>query len=191
MHTDPRVLPFSFCLSFLLIFGTSLLFKKVSLEPTQDAPLEVEIEPRHTAHKKAHITGKRAHTAVSEGKKTAPPASSPLSTTGAVVTQPQHGDSEQNEVAEEQPDHEATAIYAPKPEIPETLRYRNLHTFATIECIIALDGSVKVALVRSSGEPLLDHSALRTAELWHFMPAEKNGEKVISKTKLKFFFDVK
>jgi protein TonB len=78
----------------------------------------------------------------------------------------------------------AVATYAPKPEYPSEMRSR--HITGSGVCVVDIDpgsGNVKAAsMTQSTGNPILDDSAVRTFRKWRFKPG------TVSKVRIPFEF---
>lgn len=74
----------------------------------------------------------------------------------------------------------ARAIIQPKPQIPDDLREGAFNVTALARFHIAVDGSVKVELVKPTPNPRLNRILLDSLKKWRFMPAIKNGKPVAS-----------
>ncbi len=74
----------------------------------------------------------------------------------------------------------ARALYQPMPEIPDSLRNRNIDLVAVARFRVAADGSARVELIQSTPEPTLNSALLDTLAKWRFFPAMENGHPVAS-----------
>ncbi len=74
----------------------------------------------------------------------------------------------------------ARALYQPMPEIPDSLRNRNIDLIAVARFRVAADGSAQVELIQSTPEPTLNSALLDTLVTWRFFPAMENGHPVAS-----------
>ncbi|MGO9612545.1 MAG: hypothetical protein ACLPX5_05885 [Dissulfurispiraceae bacterium] len=74
----------------------------------------------------------------------------------------------------------ARAIVRPMPQIPDDLREVAFNSTALARFNIAVDGSAKVELVKSTPNPRLNRILLNSLRKWRFMPAIKNGNPVAS-----------
>jgi len=74
----------------------------------------------------------------------------------------------------------ARALYQPMPEIPDSLRNRNIDLVAVARFRVAADGSAQVELIQSTPEPTLNSALLDTLVKWRFFPAMENGHPVAS-----------
>jgi len=74
----------------------------------------------------------------------------------------------------------ARAIVQPMPQIPDDLRAEAFNFAALARFHIAVDGSVKVELVKPTPNPRLNRILLDSLKKWRFIPAIKNGKPVDS-----------
>jgi protein TonB len=74
----------------------------------------------------------------------------------------------------------ARAIYQPTPEIPESLRHRNVELVATARFQVAANGSARVELIGPTSDQELNRSLLETLQKWRFFPAMEQGKAVAS-----------
>jgi len=74
----------------------------------------------------------------------------------------------------------ARAIYSPLPEIPDTLRRRNLELVAVARFRVAANGSAQVELTQPTSEPELNQALLASLKRWRFFPATQDGKPVAS-----------
>ena len=85
----------------------------------------------------------------------------------------------------------ARAIYKPLPEIPDTLRSRNLELVALARFKVAADGSAQVELIEPTSEPDLNRALLEALKRWRFFPAMQNGKAVASSVEIRIPVSVK
>jgi len=85
----------------------------------------------------------------------------------------------------------ARAIYKPLPEIPDTLRSRNLELVALARFKVAADGSAQVELIEPTSEPDLNRALLEALKRWRFFPAMQNGKAVASSVDIRIPVSVK
>ena len=82
------------------------------------------------------------------------------------------------------PSARAVATYAPKPEYPSEMRLR--HITGSGVCVVDIDpgsGNVtEASMTQSTGNPILDDSAVRTFRRWRFKPG------TVSKVRIPFEF---
>lgn len=74
----------------------------------------------------------------------------------------------------------ARAIYQPLPEIPETLRYRNIDVVAVARFRVAASGAAQVDLVEPTSDPDLNRALIDSLKRWRFFPAMQDGKPVAS-----------
>jgi protein TonB len=74
----------------------------------------------------------------------------------------------------------ARAIYSPLPEIPDTLRRRNLELVAVARFRVAANGNAQVELTQPTSEPELNQALLVSLKRWRFFPAMQAGRPVAS-----------
>jgi protein TonB len=74
----------------------------------------------------------------------------------------------------------ARAIFKPLPEVPESLRHRNVELVATARFQVAANGSADVELIQPTSDPELNRSLLETLRKWRFFPATEQGRAVAS-----------
>ncbi len=84
----------------------------------------------------------------------------------------------------------AVPVSQPKPSIPDDLRDSDLNTSFNALFTIQADGSARVQMVSSTGNPALDALALDAAKRWTFRPATRNGQPIQSFLRLRVEFDV-
>ena len=85
----------------------------------------------------------------------------------------------------------ARAIVRPMPEIPEDLREGTFSFSALARFHIAVDGSVKVELVKATPNPRLNEILLDSLRKWRFIPAIKDGKPVASTEEIVVKIEVK
>jgi protein TonB len=85
----------------------------------------------------------------------------------------------------------ARAIYRPLPEIPETLRRRNIDVVAVALFRVAADGSAQVELVQATFDPRLNRALTDTLKTWRFFPALDNGKPIASTIEIRIPISVK
>ena len=85
----------------------------------------------------------------------------------------------------------ARAILRPMPEIPEDLREGTFSFSALARFHIAVDGSVKVELVKATPNPRLNGILLDSLRKWKFIPAIKDGKPVASTEEIVVKIEVK
>src|SRR6185503_14017452 len=64
----------------------------------------------------------------------------------------------------------ARAIVSPLPEIPESLRRRNLDLVAVARFRVAANGNAQVELTQPTSEPDLNRALLESLRRWRFFP---------------------
>jgi len=79
----------------------------------------------------------------------------------------------------------ARAIYAPMPEIPDTLREDTFETVAIARFKVSRDAHVQVTLTTPTDSPELNQILLDTLRQWRFFPAMKAGVAVDSQFDLR------
>jgi protein TonB len=80
-------------------------------------------------------------------------------------------------------------IYAPSPVYPLQAQRNNWEGVVLLEIRIGTNGRVqKVAVVQSSGYPVLDRAATKTIRKWRYRPAQKNGVAITSETRVRIKF---
>jgi protein TonB len=85
----------------------------------------------------------------------------------------------------------ARAIYRPMPEIPDTLRRRNVNVVAVALFHVGADGSATVELVQATFEPSLNRALLDTLKTWRFFPALENGKPITSTIEIRIPISVR
>lgn len=81
---------------------------------------------------------------------------------------------------------ESLAVTRPTPAIPSSMRIVN--ALVTVDILIDKNGNVK-CVRGTSGHPLLQREAVKTAWKWTFRPYTKKGKPVAVFGKLEFRFD--
>jgi periplasmic protein TonB len=74
----------------------------------------------------------------------------------------------------------ARAIVSPLPEIPESLRRRNLELVAIARFRVAANGNAQVELTQPTSEPDLNRALIESLRRWRFFPAMRDGKPVDS-----------
>ena len=74
----------------------------------------------------------------------------------------------------------ARAIVSPLPEIPESLRRRNLELVAVARFRVDANGSAQVELTQPTSEPDLNRALIESLRRWRFFPAMRDGKPVDS-----------
>jgi protein TonB len=85
----------------------------------------------------------------------------------------------------------ARALYRPLPEVPESLRHRDVELLAVARFQVAADGSAQVELVEPTSEPALNQSLLAMLRTWRFFPALEDGRPVVSTIDIRIPISVK
>jgi len=85
----------------------------------------------------------------------------------------------------------ARAIVRPMPQIPDDLREVAFNSTALARFNIAVDGTAKVELVKSTPNPRLNRILLDSLRKWRFTPAIKNGNPVASIEEIVIKIEVK
>lgn len=85
----------------------------------------------------------------------------------------------------------ARAIVRPMPQIPDDLREGAFNATAVARFHIAVDGSVKVELVKATPDPRLNGILLDSLRKWRFIPAIRNGKPVASTEEVVVKIEVK
>ena len=74
----------------------------------------------------------------------------------------------------------ARAIYKPLPEIPESVRRRNVEVVAVARFRVTATGTAAVELVEPTSDAELNRALLETLGRWRFFPAMQAGKPVTS-----------
>jgi protein TonB len=74
----------------------------------------------------------------------------------------------------------ARAIVSPLPEIPDSLRRRNLELVAIARFRVAANGNAQVELTQPTSEPDLNRALIESLRRWRFFPAMRDGKPVDS-----------
>jgi protein TonB len=74
----------------------------------------------------------------------------------------------------------ARAIHNPLPEIPDSLRRRNLDLVAVARFFVAANGAARVELTQPTSDPELNAALLESLKRWRFFPAMQDGKPVAS-----------
>jgi protein TonB len=85
----------------------------------------------------------------------------------------------------------ARAIVRPMPQIPDDLREAAFSSVALAHFHIAVDGSVKVELVKPTDDPRLNRILLASLRNWRFAPAIKAGRPIESTEEILVRIEVK
>ena len=85
----------------------------------------------------------------------------------------------------------ARAIYNPLPEIPDSLRRRNLELVAVARFRVAANGSAQVELIQPTSEPELNQALLASLRRWRFFPAMQDGKPVASAIEIRIPISVR
>lgn len=116
---------------------------------------------------------------------------------GPVTGLTEPGDSDVNAINANTPqgaqyDHLPKGLFANRePVYPEELRRRNIGGRVLLKVVISADGTVEeVTVDKTSGEPLLDESAVKAVRTWRFQPARKGNAPVRSTVRLPVSFRV-
>ena len=119
---------------------------------------------------------------------TSPPASS---SSGPASTAPVAPSASQGEQTTE-PDYKAAYLRNPKPVYPPSALKMRIEGTVILRVLVLEDGSSgKVVLGKSSGNELLDRSALDTVAKWKFKPAQSKGKNVAQWVNVPINFSIK
>lgn len=89
-------------------------------------------------------------------------------------------------------DYKAGYLNNPKPPYPPVAFQMRIEGTVTLKALVLPDGSCgQVTLARSSGNALLDQSALSTVAQWKFTPAKSQGKTVSQWVSIPITFSVK
>lgn len=91
-----------------------------------------------------------------------------------------------------EPDYKARGLNNPKPPYPPLALQLSMEGTVMIKALVRADGScAEVLLARSSGNDLLDQSALRTVAQWRFVPARSQGQDISQWVSIPIHFALK
>jgi len=133
--------------------------------PLLPPAIEVEVIEQPPAPPQAAPSLPRAHAVVPKQTPTPPPPQPQQAAPARPVNSGNMG---------------ARALYQPMPEIPDSLRSRNIDLVAVARFRVAADGSAQVELIEATPEPTLNSALLDTLAKWQFFPAMHNGRPVAS-----------
>jgi len=133
--------------------------------PLLPPAIEVEVIEQPPAPPQAAPSLPRAHAVVPKQTPTPPPPQPQQAAPARPVNSGNMG---------------ARALYQPMPEIPDSLRSRNIDLVAVARFRVAADGSAQVELIEATPEPTLNSALLDTLAKWQFFPAMQNGRPVAS-----------
>jgi protein TonB len=85
----------------------------------------------------------------------------------------------------------ARAIYSPLPEIPESLRRRNVELIAVARFRVAATGTAQVELTQPTSEPELNQALLAALRRWRFFPAMQDGQPVAAAIEIRIPISVR
>ena len=122
----------------------------------------------------------------------APSTPSPASSSsGPASTAPVAPSASQGEQTTE-PDYKAAYLRNPKPVYPPSALKMRIEGTVILRVLVLEDGSSgKVVLGKSSGNELLDRSALDTVAKWKFKPAQSKGKNVAQWVNVPINFSMK
>ncbi|MBF1127629.1 MAG: energy transducer TonB, partial [Dialister invisus] len=83
-------------------------------------------------------------------------------------------------------------LSAPSPSYPESARASNVEGTTVVGLIISVNGNVTSAWVESSsGNSILDQTAVNAVYGWQFVPAKQNGVAVEAQSRVPVSFTLK
>jgi protein TonB len=89
-------------------------------------------------------------------------------------------------------DYKAAYLNNPKPPYPSVAFQMRIEGTAMLKALVLPDGSCsEVVLVKTSGNSMLDDSALKTVAQWKFTPAKSQGKEVSQWVSIPIIFSIK
>jgi protein TonB len=89
-------------------------------------------------------------------------------------------------------DYKAAYLNNPKPPYPSVVFQMKIQGTVMLKALVLPDGSCgQVMLVRTSGNSLLDDSALKTVAQWKFTPAKSQGKDISQWVSIPIVFSIK